>query len=113
MPRRKLNYGEGDWLAVPVRDGGLAVGVVARMDGKGGVVGYFFGPRRNDVPALEDVDELELSWRVWRIEYVDDDLDRPVRETRVSQEEAESLPRNGVLGAGEVELVLTTPLRAG
>ncbi len=156
MPKRKLNYSEGDWFAVPLRDGGFAVGIVARMDGRGGVVGYFFGPRRSDVPTVEEVDELgpdeaamvrqfgdlrlleqqwpligrsprwdrdrwpipafgrieELSGRAWRVEYADDDLNRPIRETPVSQAEAEALPRDGALGAGAVELVLTSLLLA-
>ena len=39
-----LNYQEGDWFEVPLSPGvpGVAVGVVARMDGRGGVLGYFF-----------------------------------------------------------------------
>lgn len=49
---------EGDWFTVPLRNGGYALGVVARK-GKGGVlVGYFFGPRREAVPTLEDAEHL-------------------------------------------------------
>ncbi|MFI6317117.1 immunity 26/phosphotriesterase HocA family protein [Nonomuraea sp. NPDC050556] len=44
--RRELPYREGDIFAVPLRDGeGYALGVVARMDGRGKLLGYFFGPR--------------------------------------------------------------------
>ncbi len=42
---KKINYSRGTHFAVPLRDVGFARGVVARMDGKGGVFGYFFGPR--------------------------------------------------------------------
>ncbi|WP_407560890.1 immunity 26/phosphotriesterase HocA family protein [Streptomyces sp. 184] len=49
---RKLPYSSGDIFAVPLRDRGYAIGVVARMDGKGIVLGYFFGPR---VEPLEDL----------------------------------------------------------
>lgn len=40
-----LNYSEGTCFAVPLRAGGCALGVVARMDGDGRVFGYFFGPK--------------------------------------------------------------------
>ncbi len=30
----KQKYEEGDWFAVPLRNGGYALGVVARLDGK-------------------------------------------------------------------------------
>lgn len=51
MPRRKLNYREGDWFALPLRDGGWALGLAARIDGRGAVIGYFFGPRLPTLPG--------------------------------------------------------------
>ena len=42
---RKLNYNEGTCFVVPLRGRGFARGLVARMNGKGIVFGYFFGPR--------------------------------------------------------------------
>jgi hypothetical protein len=60
--RGRLPYREGDWFAVPLRDGGWAVGRVARMPPppKRGIdlLGYFFGPIRDCVPVLKDVDSL-------------------------------------------------------
>ena len=54
----KLPYREGTWFAVPLREGGFGVGVVARATTKGKVIlCYFFGPRRINVPALS-----ELEW---------------------------------------------------
>ena len=52
-------YREGDWFAVPLRDGGYAVGIIARSNPKGALLGYFFGPRRDEVPSL--VDTLPLT----------------------------------------------------
>jgi hypothetical protein len=52
---RKLPYREGDVFAVPLRDGGYGIGVVARMDGRGIVLGYFFGERHDDPPEPGDV----------------------------------------------------------
>lgn len=52
---RKLPYSEGDVFAVALRDGGYGTGVVARMDGKGSVLGYFFGRRYDKPPELADV----------------------------------------------------------
>jgi hypothetical protein len=56
-------YSEGDWFAVPLRDGGFAVGIIARaMPRKEGVLlGYFFGPRRDEVPTLEELGDLSAS----------------------------------------------------
>lgn len=56
-------YSEGDWFAVPLRDGGFAVGVIARaMPRKEGVLlGYFFGPRRYEIPTHEDLSGLSAS----------------------------------------------------
>ncbi|QPJ62209.1 MAG: hypothetical protein G3M70_10135 [Candidatus Nitronauta litoralis] len=45
MPKKTLNYSEGDCFSVPLSEGGYARGVVARMDGSGGIFGYFFGPK--------------------------------------------------------------------
>lgn len=58
MPRKRLPYQEGDWIAVPLRNGGYALGLVGRMDGQGGIVGYFFGPRQREVPHLTDAHGL-------------------------------------------------------
>lgn len=49
---RSLPYAAGDVVAVPLRDRGFALGVVARADGKGIALGYFFG-RRIDAPDGE------------------------------------------------------------
>jgi hypothetical protein len=40
--RYRVNYREGTWFLVPLAAGEFAVGVVARMDGRGCVLGYFF-----------------------------------------------------------------------
>ncbi len=46
-------YIEGDWFAVPLRGGGYAVGLIARLDPKiHSILGYFFGPRRTDIPKI-------------------------------------------------------------
>jgi hypothetical protein len=55
----KLPYPEGTWFAVPLRQGGFAVGVVARTTVKGKIIlCYFFGPRHVTVPALGEVERL-------------------------------------------------------
>lgn len=54
-----LPYSEGSWFAVPLRNGGYAIGVIARMAPQGRIVfGYFFGPKRNVVPQVLEVDGL-------------------------------------------------------
>jgi hypothetical protein len=55
-------YGEGDVFAVPLDDrAGYGVGLVARADGCGVVLGYFFGPARLELPALGDLGELTVE----------------------------------------------------
>ncbi len=49
---RSLPYAAGDVVAVPLRDRGFALGVVARADGKGVALGYFFGPRLDSPRTL-------------------------------------------------------------
>lgn len=46
MKKAKINYSEGDIISIPLQDnsGRFARGIVARLDGKGGVFGYFFQP---------------------------------------------------------------------
>lgn len=58
MARKKLPYKEGDWFAVPLRNGGYALGLAARVTRGGGILGYFFGPRRETVPTKEDIQGL-------------------------------------------------------
>jgi hypothetical protein len=44
-----------------LRDGGYAVGLIARANPKGVLLGYFFGPRREQVPSIADTRKLTAS----------------------------------------------------
>ena len=58
----KLPYREGTMFGVPLRQGGFAVGLVARATAKGKVIlCYFFGPSRSVVPVLAEVELLKPS----------------------------------------------------
>jgi hypothetical protein len=61
MPRKKLPYREGDWFAVPLPEGDYVVGLVARMDRKGTILGYFFCPRHEQLPTMKDIVHLSTS----------------------------------------------------
>jgi hypothetical protein len=148
----KINYREGDWFAVPLREGGYAVGLIARANADGVLLGYFFDPRREAVPSLSDVEVLtpddairvgkfghlglkqgkwpilgrlqdwdrqawptpafiryeELSGRSFKVFYDDDDPNRLVREEEIRPGVDEQGPKDGLMGAGFVEKVLTT-----
>lgn len=55
MSRRKVNYIEGDWIALPlVRRGGWGLGLIARCKAPS-LLGYFFGPRFAQPPTMADV----------------------------------------------------------
>lgn len=58
-----IPYCEGSVFAVPLRTGGYALGVVARISsGKsGGLLGYFFGPKREFLPNANEVPVLKAS----------------------------------------------------
>jgi hypothetical protein len=149
-----LPYIESTWFAVPLRNEGFAVGVVARMkaDLKGGIaLGYFFGPRLDTLPGLPYVNWLQAedallvcrfgdgglfegAWpiigpaTIWvrehwpmpavlrtnplngtlsKVMYSEADIQKVIAETPASREDGSSLPRDGLFGAGAVEIVLT------
>jgi len=56
--KKHIRYSEGQWFAVPLKNGGYALGIIVRgsYKTKGGL-GYFFGPRYSEIP-----DEQE-TWR--------------------------------------------------
>lgn len=58
MPRRKITYKEGDWIAVPIADCGYALGIITRMGKRGALIGYFFGPLYKHIPKPEDTKNL-------------------------------------------------------
>lgn len=58
---RKLPYKEGDWISVPLRDEGYALGVIARTGKGGGMIGYFFGPRYENTRTMRDAENLDPS----------------------------------------------------
>ena len=58
----KVNYSEGTLFAIPLRNGGFAVGLIARATKKGPwVLAYLFGPKRDAIPTLSQVSELDPS----------------------------------------------------
>ncbi|MGH7743737.1 MAG: immunity 26/phosphotriesterase HocA family protein [Candidatus Dormibacteria bacterium] len=151
-----MKYQEGDWFAVPLRDGaGFGVGVIARMaPDRDVLLGYFFGPRLPVIPDMNEVEGLRASqavmvrrfgalslargewpilgssrnwerqnWpmpqfarhveidnRAWRVDYPDDDPNAIPRESPITVEGYKLLPRDGMLGAGAVEVLLTKAL---
>ncbi len=54
-----INYIEGDCFVFPLTDGGFARGVVSRMDGSGGLLGYFYGPRFENKRDANVTDDLK------------------------------------------------------
>jgi hypothetical protein len=70
-PRLKMNYREGDWFAVPLEEGGYAVGLVARLRPKAAPFGYFFGPRRPSVPTLDELTQLSPDDTILRCNFGD------------------------------------------
>jgi hypothetical protein len=53
-------YREGSWFAVPLKNGGYATGLVARLSPQGKVMlAYLFGPTHWTLPTLAEVQELK------------------------------------------------------
>jgi len=147
-------YDEGDWFAVPVRTDGFALGIIARANPKGVLLGYLFGPIHHDRPILADSTGLlpdqavlvgrfghlgirggswpllgqapgwdrsawptptfvryeELTGRTFHVRYDDADPARMIGETLVQPGLAQQGPMDGLMGAGFVELRLTSLL---
>lgn len=69
MPRLKLTYREGDIFRLPLDGGHQAVGVVARADGRGGLLAYLYfvaglphieGARPEEAVLIAHVGDLAL-----------------------------------------------------
>ena len=64
MAAKRQDYREGDWFAVPLRDGygGYAIGKIARMGKKRGTfLGYFFGPRIYEFPDSNQLEDRKFE----------------------------------------------------
>jgi hypothetical protein len=64
----KPKFGPGDWFALPLPDENWAVGRIARCNGPA-LLGYFFGPRRSEVPALSQLSNLKAGDAIWIHEF--------------------------------------------
>jgi hypothetical protein len=59
---KRIKYSEGQWFAVPLHNGGFALGILARANPRAKVgLGYFFGRRFSHLPTAEDTRELVSS----------------------------------------------------
>ena len=65
MPKKRLPYREGDWFGVPLERHGFAVGRISRFDGRGAVLGYFFGPSRVRLPDIEELRSVAPKQAFW------------------------------------------------
>jgi hypothetical protein len=66
MARIKLPYSEGTVFVLPLRKGGFARGVVARMDGKGGILGYFYGPKYQSIGEANQIKDISPLNTIFR-----------------------------------------------
>jgi hypothetical protein len=58
----KRKYEEGTWFAVPLRTSGFAIGVIARKKARYPILlGYFFGPKRDELPSFDETRCLSAS----------------------------------------------------
>ena len=67
--RKHIKYSEGQWFAVPLKTGGYALGIIVRGSYKTrGGLGYFFGPRYEEVPderetwSKQPSDAILIAW---------------------------------------------------
>lgn len=54
----KLKYGPGVLFAVPLNVGGYGLGLIARANQQGVLLGYFFGPITTQPPEVSQVEQL-------------------------------------------------------
>ncbi|MEN4013073.1 MAG: immunity 26/phosphotriesterase HocA family protein [Bellilinea sp.] len=67
--RQHIKYSEGQWFAVPLKNGGYALGIIVRGNYKTkGGLGYFFAPRYESIPDNQDTwqkqpsDAIMIAW---------------------------------------------------
>jgi len=69
---KRLPYTEGDLFAVPLRDHGYAVGLIARSAPHGRVLfGCFFGPRHAGIPTLSELQSFLPQDAILRCRFGD------------------------------------------
>ncbi len=66
-------YKEGDVFAVPLRTGGYAIGVIARVsaDKSGGLLGYFYEKKFESVPSMDSIGSLNPDKAVRVLKFGD------------------------------------------
>jgi hypothetical protein len=70
-------YHEGQFFLLPVDRGQYAVGLIARVPRRGGVLlGYFFGPRRHSAPVTEWLQALHPATAALVCRFKDSSLFR-------------------------------------
>ena len=57
--RKRILYNEGEWFAIPLTNGGYAIGIIARKARRGALMGYFFGPRRDQIPTVSSLADIQ------------------------------------------------------
>jgi hypothetical protein len=72
--RKRRQYEEGDWFGVPLRGGGFGVGLAARVGRSGVGFGYFFGPKRDALPTVDELGALTPADAVLAKRFYDDAL---------------------------------------
>ena len=68
---RKVRWQAGDWFSVPLRPRGFGVGIIACGNENGVLFGYFFGPRREDTPTLQETKDLKAGEAVLAARFGD------------------------------------------
>jgi len=69
---KKLPYREGDLFTLPLRDSGIAIGLIARAGPRGQVLfGYFFNLRYDNLPDLVDFSRLTPGDAIVRYRFGD------------------------------------------
>lgn len=145
----RVSYSAGDMFLIPLTSGGFGRGLVGQMDGRGALVGFFFGPRlstpeealltarRGDAVLVKMCGDLGLMGGTWQplgrvedwneeewnvaafaheqnlfhhgIRYIRRTYDatnlsvQTGADQTITEEEARTLPPDGLAGAGWIE----------
>ena len=100
MTRKKIYINEGQWFAVPLRNGGYALGVVVRGNSKSVCLGYFFGPRYEKPPNDEIIWMKKAEDAILITQFGDQGLTNSswplIQTTRPFSREEWPIPKFGV-----------------
>ena len=72
--RARIRLREGDYYAIPLPSGGFSIGFVSQLIIGKLPFGYFFGPRRERPPTIDELETLRPAEAILRVKFGDTEI---------------------------------------